>query len=133
MKSFLETIKQWLLRQVEWIDFSGNRFKRRLEAEKLARDTNAVSDEVAKRALSVAIAQKVERGWRIEMQNEFDAIISKRREFNWILHILLLIFFIILFAPLAIFWLFVMVIIAVTRKRITRRVWVEKNGEVFER
>jgi hypothetical protein len=104
-----------------------------LDEEKLARETNPVSEEIAKRALTVAVAQKVERGWRIEMQNEFDAIISKRREFNWILHIVLFILFLILFVPLAIFWLFVMVIIAVTRKRVTRRVWVEKNGEVFER
>ena len=133
MKSFWEPIKKWLLQQVEWIDFSGNRYKKRLDEEKLARETNPVSEETAKRALTVAVAQKVERGWRIEMQNEFDAIISKRREFNWILHILLFFLFLILFVPLAIFWLFVMVIIAVTRKRVTRRIWVEKNGEVFER
>ena len=133
MKSSLDPIKKWLLKQVEWIDFSGNRYKKRIEEEKLARETNPVSEEIAKKALTVAIAQKVERGWRIEMQNEFDAIISKRREFNWILHILLVILFLFMFAPLAIFWLFVMVIIAVTRKRITRRVWVEKNGHIFER
>ena len=133
MNRYWASIKKWLLRQVEWIDFSGNRFKNRIKEEALAREANPVSDEIAKRALTIAIAQKVERGWRIEMQNEFDAILSKKRDFNWILHVLLLLLFLILFAPLALFWLFVMVIIAVTRKRVTRRVWVEKNGEVFER
>ena len=126
-------IKKWLLLQVEWIDFSGKRYKKRLGEEQLAREANPVSDEIAKQALTIAIAQKVERGWRIEMQNEFDAILSKRRDFNWILHILLVLLFLVLFAPLALLWLFIMVILAVTRKRVTRRVWVEKNGEVFER
>jgi len=133
MTSFWVKVKRWLLNQVEWIDFSGNRYKKRMEEEKASREANPVTDEEAKKSLTSAIAQRVERGWRIEMQNEFDAILSKRREFNWILHILLLVVFLFLFAPLALFWLVVMVIIAVTRKRITRRVWVEKNGEVFER
>ena len=133
MNRLWEPIKKWLLFQVEWIDFSGKRYKKRLAEEQLAREANPVSDEIAKKALTIAIAQKVERGWRIEMQNEFDAILSKRRDFNWILHILLVLLFLVLFAPLALFWLFVMVILAVTRKRVTRRVWVEKNGEVFER
>jgi uncharacterized membrane protein (DUF485 family) len=133
MNKLWTPIKKWLLLQVEWIDFSGKRYQKRLNDEQLAREANPVSDEIAKKALTVAIAQKVERGWRIEMQNEFDAILSKRRDFNWILHVLLLLLFLVLFAPLALFWLFVMVILAVTRKRVTRRVWVEKNGEVFER
>ena len=126
-------MKKWLLLQVEWIDFTGKRYKKRLDDEQLAREANPVSDQIAKKALTLAIAHKVERGWRIEMQNEFDAILSKRRDFNWILHILLVLLFLVLFAPLALLWLFVMVILAVTRKRVTSRVWVEKNGEVFER
>ncbi len=95
--------------------------------------TGVVSEEEATSALRKVISLQVEKGWRIEMQNEFDAILSKKKNFPWFFHILLIVIFFVLFSPLAILWLAVMLIIAVTSKPITKRIWVEKNGEVFER
>jgi len=123
----------WFKRQIEWIDFSQKIYNKRIADESARRDANPISEEQAKENLQKVVAKLVERGWRIEMQNTFDVILSKKRGFNWIFHLILLLVLAVIFLPLALFWLFVMVILAVTRKPSTKRVWVEKNGEVFER
>ena len=133
MKEFIRKAVEWIKSQIEWLDFSQKMYNKRIATEREYRNSNPVTEEKAKENLTVIVAKLVERGWHIEMKNEFDAILSKKPSFNWILHLILLLFFVVIFPPLAIFWLFVMVILAVTRRRSTKRVWVEKNGEVFER
>jgi hypothetical protein len=133
MKDFIGKAVEWIKRQIEWLDFSQKMYNKRIATEREYRDSNPVTEEKAKENLKVIVAKLVERGWHIEMNNEFDAILSKKQSFNWILHLILLLVFVVVFPPLALFWLFVMVILAVTRRRSTKRVWVEKNGEVFER
>jgi hypothetical protein len=123
----------WFKRQIEWVDFSQKMYNKRVADESSRRDENPVSEERAKENLRKVVAELVERGWRIEMQNTFDAILSKKPGFNWIFHLILLLVLAVIFLPLALFWLFVMVILAVTRKPSTKKVWVEQNGEVFER
>ena len=123
----------WFKRQIEWIDFSQRMYNKRIADESARREESPVSEEQAKENLRKVVAELVERGWRIEMQNSFDAILSKKQGFNWIFHLIFLLVLAVIFLPLALFWLFVMVILAVTRKPSTKRVWVEKNGEVFER
>jgi hypothetical protein len=133
MKKFIESALLWLKRQLEWIDFSQKIYNKRIADESARRDANPVSDEQAKENLRKVVAKLVERGWRIEMHNTFDTILSKKSGFNWIFLLILLLVLAVIFPPLALFWLFVMVILAVTRKPSTKKVWVEKNGEVFER
>ena len=133
MKHLINKATLWLKRQIEWVDFSQKLYNKRLAEELLLIDANPVSEDQSKVNLRKVIAKLVEQGWHIEMQNEFDAILSKKKGFNWIFHLLFLLILLFVFAPLALFWLFVMVILAVTRKPSTKRVWVEKNGEVFER
>lgn len=123
----------WLKRQIEWIDFSQKRYNKRISEEREYRNSHPVSVQQSKENLRAAVAKLVERGWRIEMQNEFDVILSKRQGFNWVFHLILILILVVIFAPLALFWLFVMVILAVTKRRSTKRVRVEKNGDVFER
>jgi hypothetical protein len=79
------------------------------------------------------LTEYVANGWRIEIENEYDAVLSKKRSFNWILHIILLIVFSFFFPPLAFLWLFVMVIIAMTQRSKTRRVWIDPEGQVQSR
>jgi len=133
MKEIFRKAATWIQRQSEWVDFSQKRYNARMAAEREFRNTNPVSEEKAKENLNAVIAKLVERGWHIEMENDSDFILSKKQGFNWIFHLIFLLILVVLFAPLALFWLFVMVILAVTRRRSTKRVWVEKNGEVFER
>ena len=133
MSEYANKISVWLKRQFEWVDFSGKSYARRIESEKEARNANPVSEDRAKENLRAIVTKLVERGWRIEIMNDFDAVLSTKRQFNWILHGVLLIVFLFIFPLLALLWLVVMVILAVTRRPVTKRVWVEKNGEVFER
>jgi hypothetical protein len=117
----------WFKRQIEWVDFSQKMYNKRVADESSRRDENPVSEERAKENLRKVVAELVERGWRIEMQNTFDAILSKKPGFNWIFHLILLLVLAVIFPPLALFWLFVMVILAVTRKPSTKKVWVFVN------
>ena len=133
MKDIFRQARGWIKRQIEWIDFSQKMYNKRIAAEREYRDSNPVTEEKAKENLRAVVAKLVERGWQIEMTNEFDAILSKKQSFNWILHLLILLILLVIFPLLALFWLFVMVILAVTRKRTTKRVWVEKNGEVLQK
>jgi hypothetical protein len=133
MSEAIEKTIAWFKRQIEWVDFSQKIYNKRIADESARREENPVSEEQAKENLRKVVAELVERGWRIEMQNTFDAILSKKQSFNWIFHLIFLLVLAVIFLPLALFWLFVMVILAVTRKPSTKRVWVEKNGEVFER
>jgi hypothetical protein len=133
MSEYANKIGAWLSKQLEWVDFSGKSYARRIEGEQEARNANPVSEDQAKENLRAIVTKLVERGWRIEILNEFDAVLSTKRQFNWILHGVLLIVFLFIFPLLALLWLVVMVILAVTRRPVTKRVWVEKNGEIFER
>jgi septum formation topological specificity factor MinE len=133
MNTLTKKAVDWLKRQIEWIDFSQKRYNKRIAEEREYRDSHPVSVQQAKENLTAVVSKFVERGWRIEMQNEFDVILSKKQGFNWVFHLILLLILAVIFAPLALFWLFVMVILAVTKRQSTKRVWVEKNGEVFER
>ena len=122
--------KGWRKSATEALEFLGYKV---YDPTSIPEDPNMSPDEIAQKNLRAVIAKLVERGWHIEMQNDFDAILSKKQGFNWILHLILLLIFAVIFPPLALFWLFVMVILAVTRKPSTKRVWVEKNGETFEK
>jgi C4-dicarboxylate-specific signal transduction histidine kinase len=133
MSEYANKIGAWLSKQLEWVDFSGKSYARRIEREQEARNTNPVPEDQATENLRAIVTKLVERGWRIEILNDFDAVLSKKRQFNWILHCILLFVFLFIFPLLALLWLVVMVILAVTRRPVTKRVWVEKNGEVFER
>jgi len=79
------------------------------------------------------LTQQVANGWHIEIQNEFDAVLSKKRSFNWIPHIVVILFGLFIFVPLAIFWLFVMIIVAVTQRTNTKRVWIDPEGQIKSR
>jgi len=133
MSEYANKLGAWLKKQFEWVDFSGKSYARRIESEQEARNANPVPEDQAKKNLRAIVTKLVERGWRIEILNDFDAVLSTKRQFNWILHGFLLIVFLFIFPLLALLWLVVMVILAVTRRPLTKRVWVEKNGEVFER
>jgi hypothetical protein len=114
MSEYANKIGAWLSKQLEWVDFSGKSFARRIESEQEARNSNPVSEDQAKENLRAIVTKLVERGWRIEILNDFDAVLSTKRQFNWILHGVLLIVFLFIFPLLALLWLVVMVILAVT-------------------
>lgn len=87
----------------------------------------------AKALFRKTLTDNVANGWHIEIENEYDAVLSKKRAFNWIPHILIILLGVFAFMPLAFFWVFVMIIIAVTQRSKTKRVWVDPEGEIHSR
>ena len=87
----------------------------------------------AKALFRSTLTDNVANGWHIEIENDYDAVLSKKRSFNWIPHILIILFGLFVFVPLAVFWIFVMIILAVTQKSKTKRIWVDPEGEVHSR
>ena len=87
----------------------------------------------AKALFKTALTDSVANGWHIEIENGYDAVLSKKRSFNWIPHIFIILFGFFVIGPFALFWIIVMIILAVTQKPKTKRVWVDPEGEVHSR
>lgn len=77
-----------------------------------------------------ALTDNVANGWHIEIDNGYDAVLSRKRPFNWVFHILIVLVSLFIFAPFALLWFLVMIIIAVTQKPRTKRVWLDPEGEL---
>ncbi len=123
----------WLKRQVEWITYTRVNSTKPIDAGRENLSSLIITNEEAKSRLRKVVGDRVENGWHIEMQNEFDVIISKKKSFPWIVNLLMVLIWLVIFTPLALVWLFAMLIVAITRKPITRRIWIEKSGEIYER
>ena len=87
----------------------------------------------AKALFKTALTDNVANGWHIEIENGYDAVLSKKRSFNWIPHILIILVSLFAFAPFALFWVLVMIILAVTQKPKTKRIWIDPEGEMHSR
>lgn len=87
------------------------------------------SDEVQK-ILREAVTNYVADGWSIEIENENDVILGRKAKFSWIGKLFLFLVLLFLFAPLAIFYLIVVIVKGVTAKPARLRIWVDQNGRI---
>ena len=84
----------------------------------------------AKELFKSALVDWVANGWHIEIENGYEAVLSKKKPFNWIPHLVIILLGLFLFAPLALFWILVMIIVALTRGTKTKRVWIDDEGKL---
>lgn len=89
-----------------------------------------VNSAKAKEIFRVELTDQVADGWHIEIENEYEAVLSKKKTINWILHILIILVSLFLFAPFTLFWVFVMILLAVTKGSKTKRVWIDPEGQL---
>jgi hypothetical protein len=89
-----------------------------------------VDRKKARDSFKTALVDNVANGWHIEIENGYEAVLSKKKPFNWIPHLVVILFGLFLFLPLAIFWILVMIVVAITRPTKTKRIWVDDLGEL---
>jgi hypothetical protein len=80
-----------------------------------------------------ALTDSVEGGWRIEIESEFDAVMSKKPTFNWLGSFVGFVILLLIFVPFALFFLVIVIIRGLTRRDITRKIWIDEQGRVQRR
>jgi hypothetical protein len=89
-----------------------------------------VDRKKAKDLIKATLVNEVANGWHIEIENGYEAVLSKKKPFNWIPHLVVILLGIFLFIPLAIFWPLVMIVVAVSRGTSTKRIWIDDEGKL---
>ena len=89
-----------------------------------------VDRKKAKELIKSTLVNEVANGWHIEIENGYEAVLSKKKPSNWIPHLVVILLGIFLFIPLAIFWPLVMIVVAVSRGTQTKRIWIDDEGKL---
>ena len=89
-----------------------------------------VNRKKARELIKSTLVNEVANGWHIEIENGYEAVLSKKKPFNWIPHLVVILLGIFLFIPLAIFWPLVMIVVAVSRGTSTKRIWIDDEGKL---
>lgn len=123
-------ITYYLRRIWNWFEFT----PQQTDLNSLIRSANVeISDEEKKKILREELTRRAEKGWKIEIENVNDAVLSKKGSIAWVLHIFIILAFLVIFPVMSFIWLIVMIILAVTKKPVTLRIWVEKDGSISSR
>jgi len=89
--------------------------------------------EEARRAFRTALTDCVASGWTLEIENEFDAVLSKKAPFLWGGKLIVFLILLFVFAPIALFYLIVVIIRGVSAKPARLRVWIDEDGLIQQR
>jgi len=89
--------------------------------------------EEAKKILREAVTNYVADGWNIEIENENDVVLGRKAKFQWVGKLVLFLLLLLIFAPLAIFYLIVVIVRGVTAKPTRLHIWVDEDGRIQRR
>ena len=89
--------------------------------------------EEAKKILREAVTNYVADGWNIEIENENDVVLGRKAKFQWVGKLVVFLLLLLLFAPLAIFYLIVVIVRGVTAKPARLHIWVDEAGRIQRR
>ena len=77
-----------------------------------------------------ALTDYVSKGWTIEIENEFDAVISRKPQFRWFLKLVVFLILLLIFFPLAIFFLLVVLVRGLTARPRRLRIYIDPDGQI---
>jgi hypothetical protein len=77
-----------------------------------------------------ALTDYVRDGWSIEIENEFDAVLSRKAKFSWVGKLIIFLILLIIFAPLAFFYLIVVIVKGVTARPLRIQLWIDEDGRI---
>lgn len=86
--------------------------------------------EERRKALRKEMTEYVAAGWSIEIENDFDAVLSKKGKFSWAGKLIIFLILLLVFAPIALFYLIVVIIQGVSAKPARLRLWVDEDGRI---
>ena len=86
--------------------------------------------EEARKSFRDALTEYVARGWTIEIENEFDAVISRKPKFRWFLKLVVFLILLLIFWPLALFFLLVVLIRGLTARPQRLRIYIDPDGQI---
>lgn len=86
--------------------------------------------EERRKAFRSEITEYIASGWSIEIENEFDAVLSRKGKFSWAGKLIIFLILLLLFAPIALFYLIVVVIKGVRAKPERLRLWIDEDGRI---
>ena len=89
--------------------------------------------EDARKAFRTALTDCVAGGWTLEIENESEAVLSKKESFRWVGKLIIFLLLVFIFAPLALFYLIVIIVRGVSAKPIRLRVWIDEEGLIQQR
>ena len=89
-----------------------------------------ISSEERRAKFRSFLTDKVSAGWRIEIENEFDAVISRKIQTGWFGKFLIFVLLLLIFLPLAIFYLIYVIVKGVQGKQKLLRVWIDIYGNI---
>lgn len=88
-------------------------------------------DDTRKKALQHSLMSAVTDGWRIEYQSDFEAALSKKSKFPIFGYLCAIVFLGLIFAPLILIVFVVMIVNAINRKDMRRKIGVNEKGDTF--
>ena len=96
-------------------------------------DLSPLSEDQRRLVFREFLTRKVSEGWSIEIENPFDAVLSKKQSFSWIGKFFIFIILLLVFLPLAIFYLIVVVVRGVNATPYRQFYSVDEFGRVTQR
>ena len=90
----------------------------------------APTPDEAKKMLRAAITNYVADGWNVEIENDFEVVLGRKARFHWAGKLIIFLILLLLFAPIAIFYLIVVIIKGVTAKPVRLRLWIDNEGRI---
>jgi hypothetical protein len=98
--------------------------------DELGQPLPAPTPEERRKRFRTEITEYVASGWSIEIENEFDAVLSKKGKFTWVGKLITFLILLLVFAPIALFYLIVVVIKGVSAKPARLRLWIDEDGRI---
>ena len=89
-----------------------------------------IPSEERRKALRKEMTEYVAAGWSIEIENEFEAVLSKKDKFSWAGKLIIFLILLLVFAPIALFYLIVVIIQGVSAKPARLRLWIDEDGRI---
>ena len=123
MDKFIEIVKK------AWVQFYGQK-PLPPRVDELGQPLPPLPSEERRKTFRAEITQYVAAGWSIEIENEFDAVLSKKGKFSWAGKLIIFLILLLIFAPLALFYLIVVVVKGVSAKPARLRLWIDEDGRI---
>jgi hypothetical protein len=111
--------------------FIGNVSGARAQKEASEIQKVEVSSERRKQIFRSFLTSRVAEGWAIEIENEYDAVLSKKYGFKWFGKLIIFLILLFLFAPLALFYLIIIIVRGVTAKPSRTHFSIDEFGDIY--